>query len=385
MGLSNFGARPLAFVGNWPNWPREGNLMRKLIKLWALLLTLALVAASCGGGDDTTEPAAEETTTEEAAAEETTADSADCASEDVFCVGLITDVGKIDDKSFNQSAWEGVQASVADKFDFVETQDSKDYANNIQTFIDKDYDMIVTVGFAMGEATIVAANSNPDTLFVGVDQFQGETVENLSGLIFPEDKAGFLAGALAGLMTETNTIAAVLGTDLVPPVVSFKEGYEAGAQYTNPNIELISTYHPGGLDVAFTDPAWGAETARQAIDSGADIIFGAGGLTGNGALSEVAKDGGEAFCIGVDSDQWGTVPEAHPCLITSAMKLIDSGVADIIAQSKEGNFPSGNYLGEVGLAPYHDFASTIPEDVQNQIAELTTKVLAGEIQTRNDG
>ncbi len=153
---------------------------------------------------------------------------------------------------------------------------------------------------------------------------------NLTGLVFPEDQAGFLAGALAGLLTESNTLGAVLGTDQVPPVVAFKEGWENGAKYTNPEVNLISTYHPGGLDVAFTDPEWGATTARQALDNGADIVFGAGGQTGNGALIEVAREGGEALCVGVDTDQWETVPEAHPCLVTSAMKLITQGVVDLV-------------------------------------------------------
>jgi len=275
-----------------------------------------------------------------------------------------------------------VQASAADQIDFIETQSPTDYATNIATFIDQGYDVIVTVGFALGEATVIAAGENPDTLFIGVDQFQGEAVPNVAGLIFPEDQAGFLAGALAGLMTETNTIGAVFGTDLVPPVVAFGEGYAAGIAYTNPEAELILTYHPGGLDVAFTDPAWGADTARQAINSGADVIFGAGGSTGNGALGEIAKDGGEVLCIGVDTDQWETVPEAQPCLMTSAMKLIDFGVVDLVEAAAEDSFPSGNFVGSVGLAPYHDFESVIPDEVKAQIEELTPQVLDGSIPTR---
>src|SRR5690606_5694446 len=122
-------------------------------------------------------------------------------------------------------------------------------------------------GFALGEATLEAAATYPNIYFIGVDQFQGEAVSNVAGLLFPEDRAGFLAGALAAMLSESGTIAAVLGTDLVPPVVAFKEGYEAGALYINPDINLVSTYHPGGLDVAFTDPEWGASTAAQAIDT----------------------------------------------------------------------------------------------------------------------
>src|SRR5690606_32674512 len=139
----------------------------------------------------------------------------------------------------------------------------------------------------------------------------------------------FMAGALAGMLTKSNTIAAVLGTDLVPAVVAFNEGFIAGAKYVNEDVNIISTYHPGGLDVAFTDPEWGATTAAQAISQGADVIFGAGGKTGNGALIETAGHEG-VYCIGVDTDQWETVPEAHPCLVSSAMKLISPAVADLI-------------------------------------------------------
>jgi len=375
--------------------------MKTWMKLLAVLAALGLVVAACGSDstDEATDTTDETTETTEATddttdtteamtddtTEETTADGGgDCADEAVLCVGLVTDVGKIDDKSFNQSAWEGVQAlegGLGAQVDYIETQDSTDYATNIGSFLDQGYDVIVTVGFALGEATGIAAGENPDTYFVGVDQFQGEAVPNLAGLIFPEDQAGFLAGALAGLMTESNTVAQVLGTDLVPPVVAFKEGFEGGVAYSNPDAEVISTYHPGGLDVAFTDPAWGADTARQAINNGADVIFGAGGQTGNGALQEVAKDGGAAYCIGVDTDQWETVPEAHPCLVTSAMKLITPGVQEIVGLYVDGQAPSGNFIGDVGLASYHDFDSVIPQEVKDAVDELTPMVLAGDVPT----
>ena len=313
------------------------------------------------------------------------ADSDDnCADEAVLCVGLVTDVGEIDDKSFNQSAWEGVQLAVAEFGAFtkyVETKDAKDYASNIGLFADKSYDVIVTVGFAMGDATIAAAGEYPEIDFVGVDQGQwGGEIANVAGLIFPEDNAGFLAGALAAQISETGTIAAVLGTDLVPPVVAFKEGYEAGALYINPDINLISTYHPGGMDVAFVDPEWGATTAKQALDQGADVVFGAGGKTGNGALIEVASNEG-AFCIGVDSDQWETVPEAHPCLITSAMKLITPGVFNLITASTAGEFPAGNYFGTTGLASFHDFDADVPQEVKDKLAEIDAGLIDGSIST----
>ena len=339
--------------------------MKKINLFLAIVMIAALVLTACGGSKTPTE--------------------ADCAKADVLCVGLVTDVGEIDDKSFNQSAYEGVKQAGTELgalVNYVETKDAKDYGTNIALFAEKKYDVIVTVGFALTDATIQAATTYPDIKFIGVDQFQvpGSELPNLAGLIFSEDKAGFLAGALAAMLTETGTVAAVLGTDLVPPVVAFKVGYEAGALYINPEITQVSTFHPGGLDVAFTDPEWGAATAKQAIDNGADVIFGAGGKTGNGALIEVAGNAG-LYCIGVDSDQWETVPEAHACLISSAMKLITPGVFDLIKLAQEGNFPSGNYIGAVGLAPFHDFDASVSQEIKDKLAEIDAGLKDGSIST----
>ncbi|MCA9933969.1 MAG: BMP family ABC transporter substrate-binding protein [Ardenticatenaceae bacterium] len=364
-------------------------LFKRLSILVAILLLFSLVLAACGSnaGNEPAANSGEEMTAEEPAAEEPAAEEpaaeSDCSSADVFCVGLVTDVGEIDDKSFNQSAWEGVQMAATElgaQVDYIETKDAKDYATNIGLFAENGYDVIVTVGFALGEATLEAAGNYPDIKFIGVDQFQGEAAPNVAGLIFNEDKAGFLAGSLAAMLSESGTIAAVLGTDLVPPVVAFKEGYENGARYINPDINLISTYHPGGMDVAFTDPEWGASTAAQAITQGADVVFGAGGKTGNGALIEVASNEG-LYCIGVDSDQWETVPEAHPCLVSSAMKLITPGVFDLVKAAQDGSFPTGNYFGSVGLADFHDFDGQVPQDVKDKLAEIDAGLQDGSIET----
>ncbi|MEJ2748493.1 MAG: BMP family ABC transporter substrate-binding protein [Anaerolineae bacterium] len=363
--------------------------MKRSYLLMLLLLLLGLVLVACGG--NAAEPAAQEAaegSSEEAA---TPVGEVDCTSPDVLCVGLVTDVGEVDDKSFNQSAWEGVKMAETElgaKVDYIETKDAKDYGSNIALFAENGYDIIVTVGFGMGEATAAAAGEYPSINFIGVDQFQAWPLDddasndftNLVGLSFPEDKSGFMAGALAGMLTKSNTIAAVLGTDLVPPVVAFKEGYEAGARYVNPDINIISTYHPGGMDVAFTDPEWGASTAKQAIDQGADVVFGAGGKTGNGALIEVAGNPG-LYCIGVDTDQWETVPEAHACLVSSAMKLITPGVFDLIKASVDGAFPAGNFYGAVGLAPFHDFDSQIPDEIKTKLDEINTGLQDGSIET----
>ena len=307
-------------------------------------------------------------------------------------IGLVTDVGRVNDRSFNQSAWDGVKQAGAAlgltedvDFKYIETQDAKDYADNMQQFIDNGYNVIVTVGFALGEATTAAAKANPEIYFIGVDQFQGEALPNLTGLVFAEDQSGFLAGALAAQLSKSGTIGAVLGTDLVPPVVAFKEGYELGAKYINPDIKLISTFHPGEISQAFVDPEWGAATAKQALDQGADVIFGAGGSTGNGALQEVAAAPGagtDVFCIGVDTDQWETLPAAHPCLVSSAMKLITPSVAELVSPyAADGAMTSGNFFGGAGLAPFHDFESVIPQEVKDKLAEIDAALKDGSLTT----
>lgn len=351
--------------------------------LLALLLISALVLAACPAPAAPAAPAAESGAAAPAEAAPTAAPAVEAPA---FKVGLVTDVGRVNDRSFNQSAWEGVLKAQADlglsddDVKYIETQDAKDYADNMAQFIDAGYNVIVTVGFALGDATIEAAKNNPDILFIGVDQFQGEALPNLAGLIFHEDQSGYLAGVLAASMTESGTIAAVLGTDLVPPVVAFNEGYIAGAKSVNPDINVISTYHPGEISQAFTDPEWGAATAKQAIDQGADVIFGAGGITGNGALQEVATHEG-LYCIGVDTDQWETVPAAHPCLISSAMKLITPAVADLIGQAQAGTFTGGNVFGAAGLAPFHDFDSVIPQEVKDLLVATKAGLDDGSIST----
>ena len=326
---------------------------------------------------DTTAAKAADTTAAKAAAETTAAAAAAGGSKGM--IGLVTDVGKVDDKSFNQSAWEGAQAAAADlgvKAEYIESSDQKDYAPNIKQLIDKGATTIITVGFALGEETGKAATANPNLKFIGVDQFQATPIANYSGLIFPEDQAGYMAGALAGLVTKTNKVAAVLGTDTVPPVKRFGEGFKNGVKATNPKAEVIVTYHEPNN--AFGDPAWGATTAKQALDNGADIVFGAGGGTGNGALAEVAKKAG-ALCIGVDTDQYDTVPEAKPCLLTSAMKNIKDGVVTLSKAAADGSMKGGNFTGSVGLAPYHDNDSKVSADVKTKIDGIIADVKSGKI------
>mgnify|MGYP003375595935 CR=1 FL=1 len=341
--------------------------MKKFYFVMALLIVASMVLSACGASAPTAE---------------------DCTKEEVFCVGLVTDVGKINDKSFNQSAWEGVQKSntdgVADVVQFIETADAKDYAKNIAQFGDAGYDVIVTVGFGLGEATAAAAATYPAIRFIGVDQFQAATVAGVSGLNFPEDNAGFLVGALASMMSKSGKIGAVCGTDVVPPVWRFGEGYKAGAAYADgmngTATEVFVVYHSDvGFDKTFTDPEWGAQTAKSMMDQGADAVFGCGGLTGNGAITAAAQAG--AYAIGVDTDQYLTLPEAAPRMLSSAMKLITPGVADLIAATKDGSIADGNVFGAASYAPFHDLDGEVPADVKAAMEEINAGLLDGSIKT----
>ena len=307
----------------------------------------------------------------------------------MYKIGFVTDVGKLNDQSFNEAGWNGVLGAVAalglaeECFGFIETTDSADYIPNIESFISEGFDIIVTSGFAMGAATHQSGIDNPDVWFIGTDQgqvdadFNPEPLDNVAGLIFHEDVSGFLAGALAGLMTETNVVGGVYGCPFIPPVARFEVGYYNGAKTVNPEVEVLNVYHPGSLDVCFTDPAFAAETADTLIAEGADVIFGAGGLTGNGALIAACNVG--VNVIGVDVDQFNTLPETQPCIMSSATKGLTDDVMALILAAADGTFPGGEVFGPAVLAPFHNFEDVIPQDVKDQLQALSDQIDSGEI------
>lgn len=308
------------------------------------------------------------------------------AQDEIESVCLVTDVGKVNDGTFNQYAYEGMERA-ADDYDldttFIETTAQTDYAANIGTCVSEGFDAIVTVGFLIGDATHAAAAENPDIQFIGVDQFFPEPLPNLVGIQFREDQAGFLVGALAALMSESGTIGGVYGIP-IPPVVKFRNGYEQGARYINPDINLTGVY----ID-SFTASDRGASAAEQLIGEGADVIFGAGGPTGSGAITRAADLG--VYSIGVDADEYfttfgnGETPGAE-YLISSAMKRVDNGVYAMIEALAGGDALPEDSLyvlsienGGIGFAPAHD--SDVPEDVTAQVDEIMAALGDGSLET----
>jgi len=344
--------------------------MKKLYVLLAALLVAAMILPACA-------PAAP-----------------DCADAETFCAALVTDVGKINDKSFNQSCWEGVQMAEKElgaTINYIETADSKDYDKNIATFGDAGYDAVVTCGFNLTNGTYEAAKKYPNTFFIGVDQFllKDDThpdlpLANLSGIVYNEDQSGFLVGYLGATMSKSHKIGAVCGTDLVPPVWRYGEGYKAGAAYADgikgTTTEVFVVYHSDvGFDKTFTDPEWGATTAKSMMDEGADVIFGCGGPTGNGAVIAAGQAG--AYGLGVDKDQYFELTEVASRLLSSATKPIQPPVLDLIKGAKEGTFQSGLYFGPSGYAPYHDLEGEVPADVKAEMEKILAGLLDGSIKT----
>lgn len=327
------------------------------------------------------------------------------AQDGVETVCLVTDLGRVNDGTFNQFAHEGAEAVTEDydlEYRFIETQSETDYETNINTCVEEGFDVVITVGFLIQDATLTAAIENPDIYFIGVDQFVADTVDedgnvveeapdNFVGLQFREDQAGFLAGALAALVADSvgsDFIAGVYGID-VPAVKKFRNGYEQGAMYINPDINVEGVY----ID-DFLAPDRGASAAEQFIGEGASVIFGAGGPTGSGGIVAAAQQ--DVFVIGVDQDEYvttfgeGETPGAE-FVISSAIKRVDQGVYDMVAALAEGDmeaFPGGgNYvmdaaLGGVGLAPAHE--ADVDEAFYEQTQEIFNMLAEGELETGVD-
>jgi basic membrane protein A len=355
--------------------------------------SLAIIVSACGGGA-TPSPSASTAPSASApgsvAPSESTAPSAALRP---IKVGVVTDVGQLEDKSFNQSSNEGALAAATESggsHDVIVTQAISDYAGNIQTLIDADFDVIVTVGFLIGTDTAKAAKANPDIMFVGVDQ--GVCVDangdpdatfacagdaatllpNYQGIVFAEAQPGYLAGIVAASISKSGTIGAVGGTN-VPAVVNYWRGYENGAKATNPAIKVLYQETDPNPAVGFNDPAKGKTIAGQFIGQGADVIFQIAGLTGQGALEAVcAKEG--VWGIGVDVDQAVSLPNLSKCIVTSAEKKLVDTVKAVVLSVASDTFKAGtvayNAASEpqaVGLSAFHDNAALITPEIQAKL------------------
>jgi basic membrane protein A len=293
-------------------------------------------------------------------------------------IGMVTDIGQLEDKSFNEFSWKGVQEgakAVGGTSTVIVTRDQADYKANIQQLIDQKYDVIVTVGFLIGSDTLKAAQANPNIQFFGIDQFVAPPEPaNYQGLLFNEAQSGYLAGIVAANITKTNKIGAVGGVSTVPPVVAFIKGYEAGAKKEKPAIEVLINYTED-----FNAPDKGLASARTMINQGADVIFQVAGLTGAGALQAACN--ANVYGIGVDVDQWGSLPANQKCIITSAEKKLQIAAQDAIKRFKEKGKQTGNFFNDaknngIGYSPIRNL-SPIPAGLEDKLKKALEDMKAG--------
>ncbi len=302
-------------------------------------------------------------------------------------VGVVTDVGTLDDRNFNQYSWEGAKAGAASigapEPKAVVTTNESQYAANIQSFIDQNYDIIITVGFALGAATLEAATANPDVHFIGVDQFQGnDPVGNYESLIYSEAQAGYLAGIIAGSISVSGEIATLGGANFIPPVVNYMRGFQNGVLSVNADATVHIKYvTDSDLTLAFNDPAGGKSFADQflAQNTDVDVLFQVAGKTGNGMLQAVEEAGISG--IGVDVDQWASTADSAECIVTSAEKKLTSSVRTAIEEFAAGTVRDSNqFLGAdtdmIGLAPYYQFADLITSEIQGKV-DTAFEAMAG--------
>ena len=278
------------------------------------------------------------------------------AENDKITVAMITDVAGVNDQSFNQSAWEGLQQAEKElgvEVKYLESKQDSDYATNIETLVDEDVDLILGVGMKLSDAIKEGTELYPDQNFVIVDE-ELTDISNVKSILFNAQESAYLAGLVAGKTTKTDNVGFIGGMQL-PTVDTFKYGFMAGVKAVNPDATIQVQYAN-----SFTDQAKGKAIANQMYSNGADIVFTCGGDVGTGSI-EAAKENGK-FAIGVDRDQSDLAPEN---VLTSAIKRVDVGVYETVKAYLDGTFEGGTTT----IYGLEDNAVGIPDTTKNLVSQ----------------
>lgn len=290
-------------------------------------------------------------------------------------VAMVTDVGGVNDQSFNQSAWEGLQKAQKEagvKASYKESTQDADYKPNLETLRSAKNDLIWAIGFKMGDAVLEAAKSNPDQKYAIIDFAYESTPANLMGVLFKAEQASFLVGYIAGKMTKTGKVGFVGG--IAGSVIDgFDYGFHAGVKQANPQIRVLRQYAE-----SFTDAAKGKAIASSMYQQGADIVFHAAGAVGDGVI-EAAKES-KKWAIGVDRDQNYLAPEN---VITSAMKRVDNAIFQVSKDLAAGNWKGGTTqiygLAEGGVDIAPTTSKHVSAEILKEVEALKARVISGEI------
>lgn len=311
-----------------------------------------------------------------------------------FTACQVTDVGGIDDAGFNQTAWKGVQDAMAAsgvEGRFLESQAETDYEANLNSLIEGDCDVIITVGFLMGDATASAAAANPDQKFSIVDFAYDPTIPNVLGQVYATDQAAFLAGYLAAGMSETGVVGTFGGIN-IPPVTAFMDGFYYGVEYYNAQKGtevMVLGWNPESKEGLFTGNFDSLDDGRAFAENlhqeGADIVMPVAGPVGLGSAQLADEMGTDSLkIIGVDADQTQTDPEKAHVYLTSVLKRMDSTVQAVIDQAMADTFEGGLIVGTlenggVGLAGFGAFDEAVPAELQAEIEAVKAGIIDGSI------
>lgn len=295
-----------------------------------------------------------------------------------YKIGMISDTGGVNDESFNQSTWKGLQQAQEkygkDKVQvkYVESTQEADYAQNIETFVEEDLDLIIGVGYKMADAIEEAANNYPDKQFVIIDYVYENQPNNVTSLIYEDNTASYLAGLIAAKKTETNKVAFIGGMKSIT-LDKFEYGFRAGVKATNPKCEVSVRYAN-----SFADSALAKSIANQMHKDGIDVIFTAAGAAGTGAI-EAAKENNK-MAIGVDIDQSPLAPDN---IITSTVKNINVSIVNLVGEILDGNYQGGqvivNTLASGGVGLSDTTKEHVSQDILDYVDEQAAKIKSGEI------
>lgn len=302
----------------------------------------------------------------------------------------VTDTGGIDDKSFNATAWKGAEeakAKLGAEVKYLESQQQTDYEKNINAFIEEKCDLIVTVGFLLGDATKASAEANPDQKFAIVDYAYDPVIPNVLGLAFSTDQAAYLAGYVAAGNTKTGKVAAFGGLQ-IPTVTAFMDGFVLGVKAYNEkhgtNVEALGwdIEKQTGLFVGnFESTDDGKNMGQTLLDEGADIIMPVAGPVGLGTAAAV-KEHGNAWIVGVDYDWTISAPEYKDIIMTSVLKNMNTAVFESAKQVADDAFKGGTYVGTLENSGVGIPESTIMSDeLKAEVEQLKADIIAGKIKT----
>ena len=361
--------------------------------MMAVLAILMLIMAACTTPAASESPEASEPAASEPAASEPPTSAAPTAD---YKACMVSDVGGIDDNSFNENAWAGMeraQAELGVEVTFLESRSTEDYARNIDQHVADGCDMIVTVGFLLGDATAAAAAANPDMRFAIVDFAYDPAIPNVEGLVYATAEGAMLAGYASASWSTTGIVGTFGGINIGPGVTDFMDGFIAGVNYWNEEqgaeVRVLGGRVPSDPDSGtFTgnfESTDDAKTVTQGmLDEGADVILPVGGPIGGGTFAAIEESGATAVGLGVDVDWAESAPDTTPFLLTSIIKRIDNSVFQAVERGLNGEEPQAAFLSNlenegVGIAPFHDYDGDISDDVKAALEDMQAAIIAGDL------